>query len=228
MKNFFPSTILGLTLGILLAGYAVFAYTPPTQAPPAGNVAAPINTGPSNQTKTGGTLNVFGLWVDQSLGVTGGASFGGDVSWSGTLTGGSVPWGRLTSVPAGLADGVDNTGNFTETWVAKTPYRGGAFTPSEYGRWFDWDISSIVPVDTKYVSVIAQNVNGDCIDMGARKDGSSLGRLIDMGNCQYANNVAKSATFTVEVGATRIIELYASSLLDPLFPPVFFLEGYGN
>ena len=77
LKKFFNSTILGLTFGILLAGYAVFAYTPPTQAPPLGNVPAPLNTGPSDQTKTGGLLSVFGLWVNQSLGVTGGASFGG-------------------------------------------------------------------------------------------------------------------------------------------------------
>ena len=77
------STILGLTFGVLLAGYAVFAYTPPTVVPTGGNVDAPINTGFGNQTKTGGLLNVFGLWIDQSLGVSGGASFGGIVDLGG-------------------------------------------------------------------------------------------------------------------------------------------------
>ena len=114
MKSFSLSTILGLTLGVLLAGYAVFAFTPPTVAPTGGNTLAPINTGSSDQTKSGGLLNVFGLWVNQSLGVSGGATFGGDVSWVGNLTSGSVPWGRLTSVPAGLSDG-DQVGITSES-----------------------------------------------------------------------------------------------------------------
>lgn len=77
MKSLSLSTILGLAFGILLAGYAVFAFTPPTQAPPAGNVLAPLNVGPADQTKTGGLLQVFGLWVNQSLGVSGGVTLGG-------------------------------------------------------------------------------------------------------------------------------------------------------
>ena len=64
MKNFSLSTILGLVFGVSLVAYAVFAYTPPTQAPPGGNVSSPINTGTSDQTKTGGLLSVFDLWVD--------------------------------------------------------------------------------------------------------------------------------------------------------------------
>jgi len=115
MKSFSKSTILGLAFGILLAGYAVFAYTPPTQVPPDGNVAAPLNVGGDDQTKTGGMLSVFDFWVDSALGVTGGATFGGNVSWAGTLTGGSVPWARLSSVPAGFADGVDDVGGSIPT-----------------------------------------------------------------------------------------------------------------
>ena len=34
----------------------------------------------------------------------------GDVRWSGTLQGGSVPWSRLSSIPSGFADNVDNVG----------------------------------------------------------------------------------------------------------------------
>jgi len=97
MKHFSFSTILGLAFGIFLAGYAVFAFNPPTQAPPAGNVPAPINTGTSDQTKTGGLLNVFGLWVNQSLGVSGGATFGGALNLQGN---------RITNVgsPSGAGD----------------------------------------------------------------------------------------------------------------------------
>src|SRR3989344_134802 len=79
LKKLLNSTVLGAALGVLLVGYAVFAFDPPTQAPPGGNVPAPINTGTSNQTKTGGLLSVFDLWVNSGLGVTGGATFGGTV-----------------------------------------------------------------------------------------------------------------------------------------------------
>ena len=60
MKRFPISTILGLTLGVLLAfGAAVSAFQSPTSPPPAGNAPAPLNTGPQTQTKEGG-LNITG------------------------------------------------------------------------------------------------------------------------------------------------------------------------
>ena len=53
VKSFSKSIILGITFGILLVGYAAFAFTPPGSTPPGDNVPAPINTGPLEQTKTG-------------------------------------------------------------------------------------------------------------------------------------------------------------------------------
>ena len=58
IKKLSNSTILGLTLGVFLAGYAVFAFTPPEQTPPEENVAEPINVGTDVQSKKGS------LWVD--------------------------------------------------------------------------------------------------------------------------------------------------------------------
>ncbi len=78
MKSFSKSTILGLTFGVLIAGYAVFAYTPPTVAPPGGNVSAPLNVGSGAQVKSGG------LWVN-SLGVDGGVQIGGRIDASGNI-----------------------------------------------------------------------------------------------------------------------------------------------
>ena len=72
MKTFSKSTILGLMFGVLLAAYAAFAFDPPASAPPGGNVPAPLNVGADPQVKAGG------LWVG-SLGVDGGAQFGGIV-----------------------------------------------------------------------------------------------------------------------------------------------------
>jgi len=59
MRNLSLGTILGIIFGILFVGYAVFAFNPPTQAPPAGNAPTPLNVGPQTQTKQGG-LNVLG------------------------------------------------------------------------------------------------------------------------------------------------------------------------
>lgn len=62
MKTFSQSTILGLALGVLLAfGIAVSAFQSPTQAPPGGNVPAPLNVGPETQTKQGGLIVSGGL-----------------------------------------------------------------------------------------------------------------------------------------------------------------------
>jgi len=124
LKNFSLSTILGLAFGILLAGYAVFAFNPPTQAPPGGNVPAPLNTGSADQTKTGGLLNVFGLWVNQSLGVSGGASIGGAL----TVSGQPVCLGNGTNcppsgVPAGFV-GYFNLSSCPSGWSALAAAQG--------------------------------------------------------------------------------------------------------
>jgi hypothetical protein len=58
-----------LAILFLVIFYAI-AWQEPTQAPPQGNIATPLNTGPENQTKEGGlTLNTIGsenaLVIDQ-------------------------------------------------------------------------------------------------------------------------------------------------------------------
>ena len=113
MKRFPISTILGLTFGVLLAfGAAVSAFQSPTQAPPGGNVPAPINVGPDPQVKSGG------LWVG-SLGVDGGVVVGGsltvgktptdpkDVVTKGYLDAAFIAAGLADSDKDGVADNLD-------------------------------------------------------------------------------------------------------------------------
>ena len=45
--------ILSLIVAIGTTGYFVWAWTPPTEAPPGGNVPTPINVGGEPQTKAG-------------------------------------------------------------------------------------------------------------------------------------------------------------------------------
>ena len=70
------ATLFILFIG-LLAATALQAWTGPTGTAPGSNVPAPLNVSSSTQTKVGGLLNVYDFWVNDSLGVTNGATIGG-------------------------------------------------------------------------------------------------------------------------------------------------------
>ena len=71
VKQFIKLLVLAAVLSIGLS--VALAWTDPTQAPPAGNTQAPVNVGPSNQTKAGQ------LWSTSFLGSNGGGYFAGVV-----------------------------------------------------------------------------------------------------------------------------------------------------
>ena len=48
--------LVGVVAMALAISYFVFAWTEPTQAPPGGNVPAPLNVGPAGQSKAGGLI----------------------------------------------------------------------------------------------------------------------------------------------------------------------------
>ncbi|MDD5545384.1 MAG: hypothetical protein PHX67_01830, partial [Candidatus Pacebacteria bacterium] len=52
-KFYLYSNILAWGLALFLIGNYAFGWTTPSQNPPGGNLSAPINTGSSNQAKTG-------------------------------------------------------------------------------------------------------------------------------------------------------------------------------
>ena len=131
--------ILGVLTMSFCLGYLVLAWTEPSQVPPEGNVPAPLNVGITNQIKAGG-LGIGGAFyadpptlvvdaVNHRVGI-GTASPGyklditGDVRWTGTLQGGSVPWSRLTGFPSTCSTGqyVSAVGS---TLTCSTPAGGG-------------------------------------------------------------------------------------------------------
>ena len=82
-KLFFTPAVLGTVLGLALIGYSVFAaFQPPTAAPPGDNVAPPLNTSNTEQTKGGGLIvnsnnfNITGLKVEGYLQVDTGTPSG--------------------------------------------------------------------------------------------------------------------------------------------------------
>lgn len=130
MKLELQNTIKVVILAIILSfglSYAL-AWTAPTTTPPAGNVAAPINTSATAQTKTG-TLSVANLGTNSIvfpdgdtlassggiLGVTGGASFSGNLNVAGSVTvGGNTFISRYVNL--GEDTYVTGTSLVTDDW----------------------------------------------------------------------------------------------------------------
>ncbi|MDO8265203.1 MAG: hypothetical protein Q7T34_02440 [Candidatus Parcubacteria bacterium] len=60
MKNKISPKLVSLSFGVLVLtfalGFYIFAWTEPGQAPPGGNILAPLNIGPAGQSKEGGLI----------------------------------------------------------------------------------------------------------------------------------------------------------------------------
>jgi hypothetical protein len=133
-QKFILSTVGVLAMSILV-GYLVFAWNEPGCNPPNCNVSQPINVGPQGQAKQGGLiLNTGGAstglivqYGNVGIGTTA-PSFkldvSGDVRWTGTLQGGSVPWARLTNFPSACPSGQFVTAVGTTLTCASPPSGG--------------------------------------------------------------------------------------------------------
>lgn len=121
-----PSAIIAFILGaVLFAAPFVFSFTEPSQSPPGGNVAAPLNVGATGQSKEGGLIlntggAANGLLVDKGfMGIgTLSPSFklhvkGGDINVENgklkeggniIMPTGAVLYFNLTSCPAGWSE----------------------------------------------------------------------------------------------------------------------------
>jgi len=64
-----PGIIFGILVICFLIGFSVLAWTEPTQAPPQGNVPAPINVGNIDQYKTG-RIGAYTNGIDTNYGLT--------------------------------------------------------------------------------------------------------------------------------------------------------------
>src|SRR3989338_10967141 len=105
-------SVTALALAIALVGFAVYAWTGPTQSPPSGNVSPPINTGSGGQVKAGdfATLGKLGIGTASpgyTLDVNGG--------WI-RLTGTGTSWDGATRI--GVYDS-NNTGGVSGWWMSQ-------------------------------------------------------------------------------------------------------------
>ena len=76
----------------------------------------------------------------------------------------------------------------------------GAHNVTGVGAWEDWDISGIVPAGTEYVVVLIEQIVAATVNVGARKNGSGLGRL-------FSANERQLFTLITPVDSARILEI---------------------
>lgn len=129
---------VGGIVGAMFSSFIVLAWTGPTQAAPAGNVAAPVNVGPSDQVKNAGlslnALTVFGNGVltgKIGIGSSNIPAYTLDVTGTGRLTG-SLTTGSITSGSIAANGSITNTSAITygpvslESWgLYNTGANGG-------------------------------------------------------------------------------------------------------
>lgn len=129
-------TLIAGVISMSLAGaYLTIAFTGPTQAPPGGNVPAPLNVGPLSQSKIGSLiLN------------TGGAGAGLIVQHGNVGIGTTEPTARLHIAGTPGADGIRFPDGTLQTTAAGAPgatmgfggfftWRAGHCHPNPYTGW---------------------------------------------------------------------------------------------
>ncbi len=119
-KEFIQTSKILLTAVVLSLGVSyVYAWTAPTDAPPAGNTPEPINVGSVAQDKDGvlrawGLRSFLDLTVDGDMDVLGGITLGGvrETAWPAetdpTVTASvkdGVSWSEVSARPTGIAQG---------------------------------------------------------------------------------------------------------------------------
>ncbi len=88
----------------------------------------------------------------------------------------------------------------------------GSHTASGTSAWEDWDISAIVPADTKYVEVVIKA--GAAHTAGVRENGTSNDRTVSNGGGGLAFRTCKC-------DSNRIIEIYTTYAST-----YFYITGY--
>lgn len=129
LQNAIKVSLLAIILSFGLS-YAL-AWTAPTTTPPAGNVAAPINTSATAQTKPG-TLTVANIgtnsviFPDATVQTT-----------AGTIPSGAVMYFNLSSCPSGwiVADGTNGTPDLRGEFIRGLDNGRGVDTGRTLGSW---------------------------------------------------------------------------------------------
>lgn len=192
LSKFSTSTVLGLTFGILLAGYAVFAFDPPVVAPPGGNTLAPVNVGSEPQVKIGG-LSVGSLLVE-----------------------GGIKLGNYSSKPA--CD-PDLTGNLLFDTSENKPYicASGGWKPLDSDNDKDGLVDWFDPNDNSFHPTCVANNSGECFIVESSKsalDGDLIAANIRSGVTIFgvvgtlavpgSQTFTSGGTFTVPSGVTQL------------------------
>lgn len=116
LKNLLP-----ILVGVVMVGGIIYAWTEPTQAPPNGNVGAPINTGAQNQTKSGDICTTYGGSTKCLSTASGG---GGDCTCYTQVYSGD----RIYSGISYLVGYINCGSGWSEDWQFNVGFWGSGFT----------------------------------------------------------------------------------------------------
>lgn len=185
--------VSALALALSFGLSFVYAWTAPTQNPPAGNVSAPINTSATAQTKAGG-LTVGGLTLPAGSTITG----GGANSTYGSLTvnGSKNGWYGLNFPGAG-------------TLMMHPSYSGFYNSSDNSWRWYvdnagnsysNADVCGFIRGAWTCLSQMSQG--------GVVKYGGGYLMNSKNGTCQWSSNIATGAC-TCPVGYTARLSSYS-------------------
>ncbi len=123
MQKTIVYVVIGLIVGITI--HTVSAWVEPDQMPPGGNIAAPLNTGNTGQSKIGGLIIALGEVKDIGLAVINGKSgFGtgtptervdvnGNIKLNGRIIGLQAPTDANDAVNKGYVDALGSGGGGT-------------------------------------------------------------------------------------------------------------------
>ncbi|KKS91555.1 MAG: hypothetical protein UV65_C0003G0008 [Parcubacteria group bacterium GW2011_GWF2_43_11] len=198
--------IVALVFGVLVVSFAVAFYvvgwTEPTQAPPGGNVSAPLNTSSATQSKTGILELIGGLRLPGGAGVgkvlTSDAS--GNVSWQSASGGYHFQkWTTSGTYSFTIPSGV--TGIMVEVWGAGgggiMSHPGGTGLGGGGGAGYGKGIYDVTPGTIYTVTVGAGGSYGSSVPCPGSNGGgsggiSSFGSLVQAtgggggsGSCSY-------------------------------------------
>ena len=159
--------VIALVFGVLVISFAVafyvVAWQEPSQAPPGGNVAAPLNTGSAGQSKAGGLIlntggAVNGLIIDKGNLCLGAScrntwpETGVVQAYHMSATATSYAWQQKTyNCPEGTAA--------IQTYCKSAPYTCGG---SVIGQGCGCSVSGRTAILTAYVALISRPC-GDCV-----------------------------------------------------------------
>jgi hypothetical protein len=192
-----------ILLSTLIIAVIIYAWTEPSQAPPQGNVPAPINVGATTQYKSGG-LGVGGVLYTYSSAYASGQMYAGD--WITSNKGFCIGSSCITQWPTGGGITGSGSANYIPIWTGATSLGNSVIYQSSSGY---IGIGTTNPTSPLHVTgEIRSDYRLTLTARGALEQGSGSSdlRLMSVGNLEISPGgivtVGKSVKISGRLGTS--------------------------